>query len=65
MSILQQYEQFHLTPELLAHLQSFSKPLIPDVKKAERVIVETIVITDGERKVIHSEDRHAELGRVA
>jgi hypothetical protein len=56
-----QYAQFQLTPEKCENLKYLADPSQYLLRAADRVIVETVVVEHGERRVIKKEEKGAEL----
>jgi hypothetical protein len=56
-----QYNQFQLTAEQCDNLRRLADPRLYLPRTANRVIVETVIIENGERRVIKKEEQGAEL----
>jgi len=57
----EKFEAFNLTDESAQQLRSLAKPSSYFVEQAERIIVETVVVEDGNRRVINVEAACAKL----
>ena len=59
--LAKQYDQFGLTTEQCEDLRRLADPQLYLPRTAERLIVETIIVEDGERRVIKKEEQNAKL----
>lgn len=59
--LAKQYDQFRLTTEQCENLRRLADPRLHLPRMADRVIVETVIIEDGERRVIKKEEQSAKL----
>lgn len=56
-----QYDQFQLSPKQCDDLQQLADPRLHLPRTTDRLIVETILIEDGERRVVKKEEQGAQL----
>jgi hypothetical protein len=56
-----QFDSFNLTAKLAEHLTALSTPGFNHVEGAKRIVVETVVIEGGDRRVINAEVTYAQL----
>jgi hypothetical protein len=56
-----QYDAFNLTEKLAEQLKALSTPTWNQVEASRRVVVETVVVQEGNRRVINEEITHAKL----
>jgi len=57
----QKYELFNLTDDLVKHLRQLADPHFPLSNLSGRVVVDTVIVKDGVRKLINTEERGAKL----
>lgn len=55
------YGAFNLTEKLAEQLKALSTPTCSQVETSRRVVVETVVVQEGNRLVINQEITHAKL----
>lgn len=55
------YEQFQITSEKCDNLREFADPRQYLPRVADRVIVETVIVENGERRVIKKDEQDAKL----
>jgi len=55
------YDQFRLTTEQCENLRRLADPRLHLPRTVDRVIVETVIVEDGERRVIKQEEQGAKL----
>ena len=56
-----QYDQFRLTTEQCETLRRLADPRLHLPRIADLVIVETVIVEDGERRIIKKEEQSAKL----
>jgi hypothetical protein len=55
------YDQFQITAEKCNNLRWFAEPRLYLPRVTDRVIVETVIVENGERRIIKKEEQGAKL----
>lgn len=55
------YDRFELTPQRSEELRRLTEPPLYTCRRSGRVLVETILVEGGERRVIKKEEQGAQL----
>jgi hypothetical protein len=55
------YDQFQITTENCSSLRRLAEPALHLLRPAERVVVETVIVENGQRRIVKKEEQGAKL----